>query len=294
MDAFLSLRPTAEETLGTASGMALHCELFATVGAPRGAAVIVHGFSAHCGNYRHVAKALAEAGIDTTMFDCQGHGQSTGRRGFVRRFSDFHEDLALVMEHTRRRNAGLPLAIVAHSHGATIAIDMLLAGRASADALVAAAPYLGLKMKVPAYKRLLSPVLGGLWPTLALGNELRSGEVTRNSAVWEEMDTDPLIHRVATPRWFNEVRAAQARILAGAAAWRTPTLMLLATGDRIVDNDAALAFAQQAGPMVATKQYEGLFHELFLEPERDTVIADIARWLLAPNARGAANHDPYT
>jgi len=288
MDAFLTLQPTAEETLGTTAGLTLHCERFEPLGPPRGAAVVVHGYSAHCGNYRHVAKALAEVGLATTSFDYRGHGQSTGRRGFVRRFSDFHEDLALVIEHTRTRHAGLPLSLVAHSHGATIALDMLLAGRGGVDALVAATPYLALKMKVPAYKRLLSPVLGGLWPTLTMGNELRSGEVTRNEAMWAEMDTDPLIHRVATPRWFNEVRAAQARILASAAKLRTPTLMLLAGGDRIVDNDAAAAFAREAGPIVELKQYEGLFHELFLEPERDTVIADVTRWLVARNARGTA------
>jgi alpha-beta hydrolase superfamily lysophospholipase len=84
---------------------------------------------------------------------------------------------------------------------------------------------------------------------------------------------------VATPRWFNEVRAAQAHILQSAVELKTPTLMLLASEDRIVSNDAALAFARAAGPTVELKQYEGLFHELFLEPERDVVIADLVRWL---------------
>jgi alpha-beta hydrolase superfamily lysophospholipase len=41
----------------------------------------------------------------------------------------------------------------------------------------------------------------------------------------------------------------------------------------------ALAFAQAAGPLVTVKQYENLFHEMFLEPERDVLIADIVRWV---------------
>jgi alpha-beta hydrolase superfamily lysophospholipase len=233
----------------------------------------------HCGSYRHVGRALAAAGFATTAFDCQGHGRSAGRRGYVRRFADFRDDLALVMERARAELPGRPVAIVAHSHGATVALDMLLARRGTADALVVAAPYLGLKMPVPAYKRALSPLLGALWPTLAMGNELRSQDVTRSPDVWAERDTDPLVHHVATPRWFNEVRAAQARILQSAAELKTPTLMLLASDDRIVANDAALAFAQAAGPAVELKQYQGLFHELFLEPERDMVIADLVRWL---------------
>jgi alpha-beta hydrolase superfamily lysophospholipase len=242
--------------------------------------VVVHGFSAHCGNFRHVARALAEAGLGTTSFDCQGHGQSTGRRGYVRRFADFRDDLAQVIERARARQPG-PVMLVAHSHGATIALDMLLGGGSGVDALVAAAPYLALKMKVPAFKRALAPVLATLWPTLAMANGIEARTVSRNPEVWEGIDTDPLVHHVATARWFTEVQAAQARILAGAAGLRVPTLFVLAGDDQLVANEGSRAFAKSAGPIVEVTQYEGLYHELFLEPERDTVIGDIARWLTA-------------
>src|SRR5215831_9368821 len=134
-------QPTAEDTVTANGGFTLHCERFAPVGAARASAVFLHGFAVHCGSYRHVGHALAAAGFASTAFDCQGHGRSAGRRGYVRRFSDFHDDLALVIERTRAELPGRPLVIVAHSHGATIALDTLLARRGSADALVVAAPY---------------------------------------------------------------------------------------------------------------------------------------------------------
>jgi alpha-beta hydrolase superfamily lysophospholipase len=274
-------QPTAEETLQTHAGLALHCERFSPAAEVRAAALVVHGFSSHCGLFRHVAAALAGAGFATLTFDCQGHGRSAGRRGYVRRFSDFGDDLVLAMERARAAAPGRPFYLVTHSQGSAIALDVLLSGRGTADLLVAAAPYLGLRLKVPAYKLALSRLLGGVWPTVTMANGLRPRDVSRNPDVWAGMDTDPLVHHVATPRWFNEVRAAQARILAQAAALRVPTLMLLAGGDRIVDNQVALGFARDAGPIVEVKQYEGLFHEIFLEPERDQVIADVIAWLVA-------------
>jgi alpha-beta hydrolase superfamily lysophospholipase len=115
------------------------------------------------------------------------------------------------------------------------------------------------------------------------------------------MVTDPLVHHVATPRWFNEVRATQARLRASAAKLQVPTFMPVAGSDRLVDHEAAVAFARDAGPIVELKVYADLFHELYLEPERDLVIADILAFLdrtldrtLERRFGGTAARDPYT
>jgi alpha-beta hydrolase superfamily lysophospholipase len=56
--------------------------------------------------------------------------------------------------------------------------------------------------------------------------------------------------------------------------------------DRIVSSDATLAFIQTAGPAVAVRRYEAAYHDLFIEPEQDQVLADILTWLRAPPAIG--------
>jgi alpha-beta hydrolase superfamily lysophospholipase len=285
--------PSREETITTRDGVLLHSESFVPEEPPRAALVMVHGFSAHCGAYRHVAGALAAAGFAVTAFDCRGHGRSQGRPGYVRRFADYGDDLGLVLEHARRSAPGRPVAVVAHSHGVTITLDYLFREQGTLDALVAAAPYLELKLKVPTYKKILSPVLGALWPTLTMWNEIGPEATSRSPQVCAEMTTDPLVHHVATPRWFNEVRATQARLRESAAKLKVPTFMPVAGDDRLVDVQASVAFARAAGPIVELKVWEGLFHELYLEPERDRVIADIVTWL-SGRFRGTAVGDPYT
>jgi alpha-beta hydrolase superfamily lysophospholipase len=285
--------PDAEEALTTADGLRLHMERFSPRGVAPAAVVMVHGFSAHCGAFRHVASALAAGGFAVTAFDCRGHGRSEGRHGYVRRFSDYGDDLNLVLERVRRGSPGLPVAVVAHSQGATVALDYLLRGVGTFDALVAAAPYLALKMPVPLYKRLASPVLGALWPTLAMSNQIGPELVARNPDLWDEIRNDPLVRHVATPRWFNEVRATQARLRASAHLLKVPTLMLIAGDDRLVDAAISVAFARAAGAGVELRVYAELFHELYLEPERELVISDLIGWLQG-RFGGTSARDPYT
>jgi alpha-beta hydrolase superfamily lysophospholipase len=120
-------------------------------------------------------------------------------------------------------------------------------------------------------------------------NGLTAENVSRNPLVLAGFDKDPLVHHVATAGWFMAALRAQARIRQQAKALRVPTLLLLAGGDRIVANEATLAFAREAGPIVEVREYPELFHELFLEPEADVVLTDISKWLVAgsPNKKAA-------
>ena len=61
--------------------------------------------------------------------------------------------------------------------------------------------------------------------------------------------------------------------------------MPVAGEDRLVDSAAAIAFARAAGPIVDLKVYEKLFHEMYLEADRDVLIADVVDWLSRRFAR---------
>jgi lysophospholipase len=274
-------KPDLETTL-TRAGLALHVEHYRPRGRKRLALVMVHGFSAHCGLYRHVVAAFAAHGIAVTQFDCRGHGRSDGRRGHVDDFADYRDDLAAVVAWARRQDPRLPWTLLGHSLGGAIALDFLL-GEARLEkpaGLVLVAPWLKLRMKVPAPKRLAANIAARVLPTLTMPNGLRAEDVSRNPLVLANFDKDPLVHHEASAGWFMTTLRAQARIRAHARDLNVPTLLLLAGEDRIVANEANQAFADVAGRIVEVRGYEHLFHEVFLEPEAPVVVADIATWLL--------------
>ncbi len=276
-------RPTQEETL-LSGGVELHVEHFAPAGPARVVLVTVHGFSSHCGIYRHVAGALLARGIAVTQFDCRGHGRSQGRRGHVDRFDDYHEDLCLVVRRARERTPGVPWALMGHSHGGAIVLDHVLRQRSQpqADRLVLVAPWLELKTRVSMPKRAAAEVFSRLTPTLTVENGIRAEDVSRSPEVLANFFRDPLVHHEATAGWFASVLRTQVALRGMAAQLQVPTLMLVAGQDRLVSSEASLAFAQAAGSTVEVRRYPDLYHEMFLEPERQQVLSDIGNWLAQP------------
>jgi alpha-beta hydrolase superfamily lysophospholipase len=139
-------------------------------------------------------------------------------------------------------------------------------------------------MKVSMPKRAAAEVFSRLQPTLSIANGIKAEDVSRSPEVVANFFCDSLVHHVATAGWFAGVLRTQAALRAMAGQLQVPTLLLLAGQDRIVSTEVALAFAQAAGSVVEIRRYPALYHELFLEPEREQVLSDVANWLLQPRA----------
>jgi lysophospholipase len=280
--------PDQEEELTVGDG-ALHVEHFLPRGAPAGSIVFVHGFDAHCGLYRQLGTSLAAQGYAATLYDGRGHGRSTGRRGHVARFEQYETDLAAVAARNRALlPEARPFIVMGHSQGGLVVLEAVIRGAIAPapDRMILVTPWLGLALPVPWWKRAASPLFDRLWPTLSMNNGLQAGDISRNPALVKVRAEDPLIHHVASARWFEEALRAQARVRAGVAPLHIPTLILVAGQDRIVSSEAILEFAGKAGPAVAVRRYEAAYHDLFIEPEQDQVMADIVSWLRAPVAPG--------
>lgn len=283
--------PTSDGFLETPDGELLHVEHFIPQNrSPRLVAVFAHGFSAYAAPYRHVAQTLVEAGIAATLYDARGHGHSTGRRGHVERFSDYTADLARVVAQARAPYPDLAYALIGHSQGGAVVLDYLLSEPAHRPlCVVAAAPMLEIIVPVPWVERALNRVFGPLIPRCAFPNHIQAEMITRNLDVRKIFWRDPLVHHVATSRWLSEVQRAEARIKAGATKMNVPIFLATAGDDRIVSPRAEDDF-RDAVPrgLVTQKTYQPLFHELFLEPERQQVLDDMMAWLEARMSTASA------
>ncbi|HEY4187262.1 MAG TPA: alpha/beta fold hydrolase, partial [Polyangia bacterium] len=180
---------------------------------------------------------------------------------------------------------GVPFALVGHSQGGAIVLDYLLPARpvparAMPVCAVAAAPMLEIALPIPWFKRAANVVFGPLFPRLPLANGIGGRMITRNEDIQRAFARDPLIHHVATSRWFGEAARMQARVRAAASQLTVPTLLLTAGADLIVSPAAQDEFARAAPPaLLEQRTYPSLFHELFLEPERDRIIDDMTAWI---------------
>ncbi len=250
-------------------------------GDARGIVVIAHGINEHGGRYAHLARRLTGEGWMVAALDHRGHGLSGGRRAAVERFDDWISDLDAYIGAVLVA-APSPLFLLGHSLGGLIATVYALRHQERLDGLVLSSPsVMPPKSMSPAALRagrLLSRWAANL-PVVGL----RLDAVSRDPAVVRAYREDPLVHlgRVRARTGAEALRAI-AEVRRDIGHLRVPLLTMQGTLDLLVDPEAARWVDGHAGsPDHTLLIYDGLYHEVFNEPERERVLDDLAGWLSA-------------
>ena len=259
--------------------------------APQAVMLVVHGLGEHSGRYLHVASYFAERGFAVLALDYRGHGRSDGPRVHVNRFDDFVEDLSLLRTKALVDHPSLPLLLVGHSQGGLIVIRSALQAPEALAGAIVSSPLLGLHPSsrpgplLAAASRALSVVA----PALRLSNNVDATLVSRDPAVVEAYRRDPLVSHRVSPRWFTSLLEAIEDTFQAAPSWRVPLLLMSSGDDRLVDSDAAARWASLApSGLVESVRWEGLYHEMFNEPEQAAVFRRMESWWQTRSATPAA------
>jgi alpha-beta hydrolase superfamily lysophospholipase len=259
---------------------------------------IIPGYADHGARYRHVMGALAEHGIGSVAIDLRGHGRATGARGYCERFSEFLDDareLRVILEQkarsatkaSSREGAGPPTFLFGHSFGGVVATLSAMDDPKGLSGLVLSAPFFGLALQVPRIKVAAGKVASRLYPKLALPTGLGGSQMTHEASRARDYDSDPLVFKNATARWFTEVSAAQEQILERAPRFELPLYMVFGGADPVASFTTGKRFFGTAGTADKTwDAREGLFHEVLNEPSWKDIADAIASWILAHAPQG--------
>jgi alpha-beta hydrolase superfamily lysophospholipase len=247
---------------------------------PRALVVLAHGFAEHSGRYDHVAQALTDAGYAVAALDHRGHGRSGGPRALLRDISELSADLALFRQELDAVHGDLPQVLLGHSMGGAVVLDHLLGQHDDVAAVVLSGPYIRNAAPVSPVLKRLAPVVGRIVPGVPT-QKLPASAVSRDPAVVADYEADPLNYRGGVPAaTAAALLAVEQRILADAHRISEPILIVHGTDDQLADVAGSRALAGRLGSStVELKTYDGLYHEVFNEPERDTVLADVTSWL---------------
>jgi len=250
---------------------------------PRAVVVIAHGLAEHGGRYPEVAARLVASDYAVYALDHRGHGRSGGSRANIDRFAYLVSDLGTFAGRAQREHPGAPVFLLGHSMGGAVALACALRYKGSLKGLALSAPALATGEAVSSLKRLTLRLLSSLAPN-AGALTLPAKAISRDPAVVEAYEQDPLVFRGAIPaRTIVELLRAMAAFPASAPELRIPVLVQHGTADSLVPLAATRPVYDLLGqPKARTlRYYDGLFHEVFNEPERDRVIADLAVWIEA-------------
>jgi alpha-beta hydrolase superfamily lysophospholipase len=249
---------------------------------PAAVLLFVHGLAEHSGRYRHVLDHFASRGFDCWSLDYRGHGQSPGRRVHVDFFDQFLTDLRAGHDLVRTEQPSRPLFLIGHSQGGLVTARYALAHPSDLSGVVLSSPFLAIHpdSQPSAALSFCARVLSAITPSLLLAKPLNPGLLSRDPAVGQAYVADPLVSRKISARWFTEVLAAHADTQSRAAELRIPALVMQSGDDLLVDPEITKAWAAAApADLVEFVEWDGLYHEMFNEPEKEQVFDRVEKWL---------------
>ena len=272
--------PHEEDHLQTSDGLRLHVSRWMPEAPAKAAVVLIHGFTEHGGRYAELAERLNRHGCAVYAPDLRGHGRSEGEQILVMAFDQYLEDLQRVVAHARQQAPGRPLFLYGHSMGGTIVALWAASREPGVRGLVLSAPPVRMGDHVFPLLRRLAGIFGRLFPRLRVVR-LGTGTLSRDPAVVEDFRSDPLVYHGRLPcRTGAEILRAAERLRHGAGAIRLPLLILHGTADGLTDPAGSQElYDRVASPDKTLKLYQGLYHDLVHEPEKEEVMADLVGWM---------------
>ncbi len=251
------------------------------VDAPKNIILLVHGFGEYSERYRSLFERLNQMGISTFSFDLRGHGKSEGIRSYISRFEDYIADLTIVISTLKEITSAEKITLVGHSMGGLIAGLYTSRFQSNIRSLVLSSPFFGLSMEVPFIKRLAGDIASFLMPSFSMPAGIKGELCTHDENIARSYDSDPMINKYATARWFTEIVKTQKKIEDIARSIEVPVALLAAGDDKLVSLEAEKRFFENLRSKDKyLKVFEGFYHEIFNEIKKEEAITELIKWLL--------------
>ena len=267
-----------EETFKASDGLNIFLRSWRPRATARGVVVIVPGFNSHSGYYEWVAEQLTAADLAVYAVDLRGRGRSDGERFYVERFAEYVGDVSAMVKLAKSRHPTLPVYLLGDSAGGVISCIYKLENQSELAGLICES----FAFQVPAPDFALA-VFKGLSHVAPHAHvlHLKNEDFSRDPKVVQTMNEDPLIaHETQPTRTLAEMVRADERLKAEFPRITLPVMILHGTADKATRPSGSQLFYDTAGSSDKTlKLYEGGFHDLLNDTDRQTVMSDVRRWI---------------
>lgn len=269
---------TIEFTFTGAGGVPIYATSWLPEGAPRDHLVLTHGYGEHLGRYRAVAEFLTGAGYAVHALDHRGHGKSGGARAVIDSFANADADIDQLVEKVRGNSGLKQIKLVGHSMGGSLALNYALNHPEKLSGLVLSGPAIGGGL--PKIQSLVLALISRIAPGLGM-IQLDVDAVSRDPQVVAAYKADPLVFHGKVPaRTAREMMHAVTTYPPRVGAMNVPCLLMHGSADTLVRaEDAQPVFDAIASPDKTVRIFDGLYHEIFNEPERLEVLGIVRNWL---------------
>ncbi|MBU6949592.1 alpha/beta fold hydrolase [Staphylococcus haemolyticus] len=246
----------------------------------KGVVVIVHNILEHTGRYAYVITMLRRNGYHVIMGDLPGQGQtSRANKGQIEHFDIYHETL---IEWVRIANEyKIPTFVMGVGLGGLILLNVLEKTELPIEGMLLLSPLLEFKRNNKTRKNMLISNVGKGSKDARFKLGIETKDLTRNDEVIEETKQDGLMLRKVTYKWYNIVLETMKDTVQHFKDIQSmPTLLMYGTEDKLLE---LRSFNELKNNLNTNEFYfkvwEGFYHEIHNEPERDQVMRYVLTFL---------------
>lgn len=275
--------PHVETFHETADGKKLYLQAWEPESERKAAMLLVHGLGEHSSRYAHLAEYLNAKGIAVYTFDGRGHGKSSKPKvtAYFERASIYVKDVDDLYNKMKDYVGEAPCFIFGHSMGGGMVAQHVLAHQPDTKGVILSAPALMAGDDISPFLIKISGFLSKVAPKLK-AVKLDSSHLSHDPQVKKDYDADELVYSKGIPaRTGAELLNMIDEIQANMDQFDLPVLLLHGTEDHLTNiNGTKLLYSKASSQDKTLKLYEGFYHELVNEVEKERVMKDIADWIL--------------
>ncbi len=264
--------------LKTSDDLTLFAQGWKPSGKVKAVLSLVHGIGEHSDRYHHVADHLNQKGYGLIAFDHRGHGKSEGQRGHFPNYELLMDDIEIHLKESANRYPDVPHILYGHSMGGNLVLNYVLRRKPNLAGVIATSPFLKLAFEPSKLLEMVSKLLIRIWPNLPLKSGLVTDDLSRDPEVVKAYIEDPAIHDRITPCFLNLIDAGE-WALDHASEFPMPLLLMHGSADQITSAENSKDFSKDVGELCTLKIWDGFYHELQNEPEKEAVLETITDWL---------------
>ncbi len=233
--------------------------------------ILVHGIGEHLGRAAQLAELFAGS-PNVFQYDLRGHGQSEGRRGYVKSFDVHFNDLEDVVDYLASRHPNFRYALFGHSMGALIAAGFAQRGGTRVpcpESLFLASPPIGIGgIGGAIVNRLPDCFVSGFCRlpfSIPVGATINRAYLSHDKEVSASYKRDPLsLNRLHSKLLVGLVDASRT-VFSRPITAPCPLFAAVGSEDRITSCEAARHYFATHEPKADFRVFDGAYHELHNE-----------------------------